>query len=171
MTQSRTLAIAGLGTAAETIHLPAYRKIANLELVGGCDPRSATVGNRFGFPVYPDVATLISSTKPDILVIATPTPDHFELVRSGLEAGCHILCEKPFTSNIEEARELIKLSDQAQRWIVVNNQFRFMDIYQTARDKINTQEFGELLFLSANQTFFVSELFAYQFPPMVGSPF
>jgi D-apiose dehydrogenase len=157
MTQRRTIAIVGLGAAAQRIHLPAYRKTANLDLVGGCDSLSGALEGQFSFPVFPDIKSLIDNTRPDIVTIATPTPDHFDLVRYGLEQGCHILCEKPFTSSLEEARELIRLSAQVNRWVVVNNQFRFMEIYQAARAKIGTPEFGELLFLSANQTFFVNE--------------
>jgi predicted dehydrogenase len=158
MTNRKKVAIAGLGSAAQKIHLPAYRKIANLEIVGGCDPRADSLKGEFQFPVFSDVESLITNTSPDILVIATPTPSHFGLVRSGLKAGCHIFCEKPFTSNIDEARELIKLAEQAERWIVVNNQFRFMEMYQAAWEKISTPEFGELLFISASQTFYVNEL-------------
>jgi predicted dehydrogenase len=158
MTKSRTIAIAGLGAAADNIHLPAYRGISSVDVVGGCDPRSAEIHNRYEFPVYPDVETLMSHARPDVLVVSTPTPTHFETVRRGLEEGCHILCEKPFTTNLDEARYLIKLSKQVERRIVVNNQYRFMEIYQAAKSRINTHEFGELLFLSASQTFFVDEL-------------
>ena len=157
MTQRRTIAIAGLGAAAQGIHLPAYQKTDKLDLVGGCDPLAASQGKQYAFPVFPDIKSLIDNTRPDILTVATPTPDHFDLVRYGLEQGCHIFCEKPFTASLDEARELVNLAKQVNRRIVVNNQFRFMDIYQAARAKIGTPEFGELLCLSANQTFYVSD--------------
>jgi predicted dehydrogenase len=155
MKERRTIAIAGLGTAARNLHLPAYRKISQLQVVGACDPAVARGDDRYEFPVFPDVEALISELQPDILTIATPTPDHFELAVAGLQAGCHIFCEKPFTTTLDEAQELVQIASRAGRWIVVNNQFRFMDTYQAARRAIGSREFGDLLFVAASQTFFV----------------
>ncbi len=158
----RKIAIVGLGSAARNIHLPAYKKLDNLELIGGYDPAinanfNQANNHKFSFPIYDSVLELIEKTKPDILSIASPTPFHFELAKTGLEHGCHVFCEKPFTATLEEAKQLIALSERLGRWIVVNNQFRFMNIYQAAKDKIGSPEFGELLFVSAQQTFYVTE--------------
>lgn len=153
----RKIAIVGLGSAAKNIHLPAYKKLEHLKLVGGYDPAVRANDNEFSFPIYDSVLELIEKTKPDILSIVSPTPYHFELTKTGLEHGCHVFCEKPFTETLEEAKQLLTLSEQLGRWIVVNNQFRFMNIYQAAKEKIGSPEFGELLFVSAQQTFYVSE--------------
>lgn len=151
------IAIAGLGAAAKSIHLPAYKKLPELEVVGGYDPFFNSGSNTFPFPVFDDLSALLESTRPDILAIACPTPFHFELAKQGIEFGCHVFCEKPFTTTIDEARLLIELADNRQRWIVVNNEFRFMNIYQAAKQKIGSREFGELLFVSAQQNFYVSD--------------
>ena len=152
---NRTIAIAGLGAAARQIHLPAYAKLPNLKVVGGFDPVAADVG--FPFPLYRSVGEMLEKTRPDILAVAAPTAHHHELVRSGLEAGCHVLCEKPFMNSLKEADDIVALSRKLGRWVVVNNQYRFMNIHQAARRAIGTAEFGELLFVSVNQTFFTSE--------------
>jgi len=68
-----------------------------------------------------------------------------------------VLCEKPFMASMEEASEIAALSREKSRWVVVNNQYRFMDIHAGAKKMIGTPEFGELLYINANQTFFVSE--------------
>ena len=101
------IAIIGLGVAARSIHLPAYRKIPGLKLVGGFDPAVQANNNDFSFPIYNDVSELLEKARPDILAIATPTAYHFDLAKTGLENGCHIFCEKPFTTTLEEASELI----------------------------------------------------------------
>jgi predicted dehydrogenase len=152
MQSNRTVGIIGLGKAATTIHLPALAKLPGLKVVGGCDPAVANGG--FRFPIFPTPVEMLEKVHPDILVIATPPALHFELTKLGLEAGCHVLCEKPFTETLEEADALIALSEKARRWIVVNNQYRFMNIHLKAKELIGQPQFGELLFLRAYQTFF-----------------
>lgn len=151
----RRIAIAGLGAAARQIHIPAYARLADLEVVGGYDP--AIREGRFAFPLFPSLDELLEKTAPDILAVAAPTVHHFELTRKGLLAGCHVLCEKPFMASMEEANEIVALSRDRGRWVVVNNQYRFMNIHSGAKNVIGTPEFGDLLFVNANQTFFASE--------------
>jgi len=155
----KKIAIVGLGAAAKSIHLPAYRKLANLELVGGHDPAITPASSKgaFPFPLYPDVDSLLEQTKPDILAIASPTRFHYQLAEQGLKYGCHIFCEKPFTTTLDEAHQLIDLAEKQQRWIVVNNEFRFMNIYEAAKEKIGSPDFGDLLFINAQQNFYVND--------------
>ena len=70
-----TIAIAGLGAAAQRIHLPAYAGIPDLRVVGGCDPRVASdagfARRRFGFPLFARVEEMLDQTRPDLLAIAS----------------------------------------------------------------------------------------------------
>lgn len=149
------VAIAGLGSAARRIHIPACRALPEVSIVGGCDP--VTARDQFPFPVYREVDELLERARPAILVVAAPSPTHFDLARRGLEAGCHVLCEKPFTETLEQADALIALSQQMRRWLVVNNEFRFMNCHMVARRQIAQPGFGQLLFVAMHQTFFVTE--------------
>lgn len=152
MLSKRTAAIVGLGMAAKTIHLPALSKLPNINVVAGCDP--AANGRAFRFPVFSTPSEMFEKLRPDILIVATPPSSHFELTRLGLQAGCHVFCEKPFTETLEQADELIALSRKVHRWIVVNNQYRFMNIHRRAKELIGQPPFGKLLFLTAHQTFY-----------------
>jgi D-apiose dehydrogenase len=151
---NHTLAIAGLGAAARRIHLPACAKLANLRVVGGCDPVAPP--GEFHFPRFPSVEEMLDRTRPDILAVVTPPDSHYSLLRTGLEAGCHVLCEKPFVSTLEEAGEICRMAEKVGRRVVVNNQYRFMNIHQQARQAIGTPQFGQLLFVSAHQTVLAS---------------
>src|SRR5258708_2351883 len=93
------IAIAGLGRAARDIHIPALSKIERLSIVGGVDPAAPSAD--FGFALFPDLASLLRATTPDIVVVATPPDTHFALVRDALEAGAHVVCEKPFMPSLE----------------------------------------------------------------------
>lgn len=148
------IAIAGLGRAAQDIHLPAYRKLSRVRIVGGTDPSAAA--KRFGFPLFPDLATMLRETRPDIVVVATPPATHCELTRTSLLAGAHVLCEKPFMTTMADADSIVALARDCSRHVVVNHQYRYMNIHRRARELIGTAEFGQLQFASFGQTFFVS---------------
>jgi D-apiose dehydrogenase len=149
----KTAAIVGLGAATRRIHLPALAA-AGIRVVGGCDP--AVREGDLPLPTFDSPERLVEDTRPDLLVVATPPASHHALTRLGLLAGCHVLCEKPFMVTLAEADDVCALSRQAGRWVVVNNQYRFMDIHRAARDVIGTPRFGDLLFVSAEQTFVVT---------------
>ena len=152
---TKRIAIAGLGAAARTIHLPAYAKLPELEVVGAYDPAPST--SQHPFPTFTSMEALLDGTKPDIVVVAAPTAAHFELTATALRAGCHVLCEKPFMIDLREADAIIALAASAERWVVVNNEYRFMNIHSAARNAIGSPEFGGLQFISMNQTFFRSD--------------
>lgn len=145
------IAIAGLGAAARTIHLPAYRMLRSVEIVGGFDPGVGAAC--FPFPVFRSAEEMLEKTRPDIFAVVTPPDSHFSLTRLGLLAGCHVLCEKPFMPTIQEGVEVIELAQRVGRWVVVNNQYRFMNIHAAARQLVGSEKFGDLLFLRAEQTF------------------
>lgn len=146
----RTIALAGLGSAARRIHLPALAKLDGLiEVIGGCDPSPR---GRFPFPVYATLDDLLASRKPDILAVLAPPEAHFALAQEALEAGCHVFCEKPFMTTLGQADAIIALARSAGCRVVVNNQYRFMRIYRESRRLIGDPQFGSLQFLSAHQT-------------------
>jgi predicted dehydrogenase len=99
---------------------------------------------------------MLDKARPRVLAVTAPPDQHFALVKQGLEAGCHIFCEKPFTGSLELAEKLCALARERERWIVVNTQYRFMRIHDEAKRRIGTPGFGRLLFLSAQQTFRVT---------------
>lgn len=147
----RKIAIAGLGVAGRTIHLPAYAGLPEVSVVGGFDPAARAAD--FGFPLFASLPAMLEATRPDILAVVSPPAFHFEQARAGLLADCHVLCEKPFTSTLAEADELARLSRSAGRWLVVNQEFRFMQTNRAVKDAIGRAGFGDLLFLSAFQSF------------------
>jgi predicted dehydrogenase len=144
-----------LGAAASSIHLPAISKLQQLEIVGGCDPQQ--LGGQRRFPVFASAEELLERIQPDLVVIATPPSSHFELVRLGLAAGCHVFCEKPLTETLAQANELSTLAAQAGRCVFVNSEFPWMSIHSAAKRAMNADEFGRLQFVSMHQTFVVTK--------------
>ena len=149
------IALVGLGEAARRIHIPAIRSVQRLQLVGGCDSRSDA--GKFDFPVHASVDSMLQHCRPDIVAIATPTETHFSLAAQIASRGIHVFCEKPFTSTVDEALELLRIAKAHRVEIAVNNEFRFMACHEAAKALIGTEKFGALTFVSMQQTFRTSE--------------
>lgn len=147
------VALAGLGQAARRIHLPAYAGLPNVEVVGGAD--TARAGS-FAFPLFSSAEEMIAATRPDVLAVLTPPDTHHALAALGLSAGCHVFCEKPVAASLAEADDLAALARRLGRRLAVNQEYRFMRAHAAARALLGHGDFGELLFLSAEQTFFTT---------------
>lgn len=157
------VAVIGLGQVTQNIHFPAYKNLAGkIEIVGGCDidgTARQTAKEKFGLPeVFDNPQKMIEQTAPDIVSICTPPALHIEQSLMALESGCHVFCEKPVAESLAEADKLARAAAKANRYVVVNNQFPFMNIHRAAKEAIGTSEFGRLLFLQAWQVFHPDEM-------------
>jgi len=109
-----------------TLHARILGKHPNVELVGVCDPnmwRAQIAAWRGGGVACRDYKDLIR--KVDAIVVAVPTELHYEVGTAALEADVHCLIEKPITSNLEQARKLLELSQHKQVQLQVGHVERF----------------------------------------------
>ena len=145
------VAIVGFGAAARTIHLPALKKIPEVEIVGGYDPGRPS-------SVMPAFATLegLLETRPNVVVVATPPDSHMAVTLKALEAGAHVFCEKPLANSLSEADAIAAAARNAGRLVCVNSEFPFMPMHLAAAREIGSERFGRLLFVEAHQTFVVT---------------
>jgi predicted dehydrogenase len=81
--------------------------------------------------------------KVDAVSVVTPTPTHFEIARAFLEAGAHVLVEKPVTQTPQEARDLIALARERKRVLQVGHLERFNAAIVAAEPYLNTPRFVE----------------------------
>ncbi len=155
------LALAGLGAAARKIHLAACRHVPGLELVGGADPdagaRAQFQRATRGVPVHEDLETLVASTRPEWILIASPPATHAELACRALERGVHVFCEKPFTESVADADRVLAAAARAGRSVVVNHEFARMPTHAALLASLGSSDFGEPLFLQAWQTMLPNE--------------
>jgi predicted dehydrogenase len=148
----------GLGTVAEQIHLPACALLPDARIVGACEPderRRAAMGRKFAIPaLYGDGKTLLEKERPDLVIIGTPPSTHRDLCLLALWNGAQVFCEKPFVADVHEADEVIEAAERRNRVVVVNNQYRFMDIYRRTRERIGSGEFGRPFLIQCWQQMF-----------------
>src|SRR5437870_10794476 len=103
---STRVAVIGSGQIAVSAHLPAYQAAARAclcSLVGVCDTdlaRAQAAAQPYGIPAFGAVDELLAQTTPDMVSIATQPSSHRDLTLHALDAGCHVLCEKPVAMNL-----------------------------------------------------------------------
>lgn len=128
--------IVGLGTMGK-IHLDRLRS-SGMEVVG------AVRGADHGLPVYPTLDGLLAKEAPDCLVIASPNALHREHVLRGLEAGCHILCDKPLGIRREDVGEMQQAAERHERVLMTGMNLRFLAHTRSAREHIRDNATGDL---------------------------
>jgi predicted dehydrogenase len=108
-------------------HATKYRDMEGVELLAIADPsaearKSATAAH--GVPAVADWRELLG--KVDLVSVASPATTHSEIVRAFLNAGAHVLVEKPIATSIEEADALITLAERMGLILTVGHQERFV---------------------------------------------
>ena len=123
----------GAGVVAP-LHLDAIAALDDAELVGisSLDPE------------HLDVDELLA-LEPDVVVICSPHPSHAALAIAALEAGAHVLVEKPLAPEAREADTMIAAADRAERLLGVCFQQRFRPVIVAARELIAGGRLGELV--------------------------
>jgi predicted dehydrogenase len=119
------------------------------QLVGVADissERADAAATANGCPSYSDYRALIGHV--DAISIAVPTVDHLRVARDFLTAGVHVLVEKPMTSTLAEAQELLALADRAGRLLAVGHTERFNPAVAAAIPMISAPRFIEVHRLS-----------------------
>jgi predicted dehydrogenase len=122
------IGIIGCGKQADA-HATPIHEMRGCEIVGVCDKEelmAKQLAERFKVRRYfTDITELLETGRPDIVHITTPPQSHFEIGKLCLEAGCHVLFEKPFALNHGEVERLISLAEEKNLKLTVghNNQF------------------------------------------------
>jgi predicted dehydrogenase len=101
--------------------------------------------------VTTDVGGVLISPEVDAVAVVTPVWTHFELAKTALENGKHIFVEKPFTSNSEQARQLIDLAEKKRLRIMVDHTFLFTGAVKKIRQLIDDNELGNLYYYDSTR--------------------
>ena len=151
MLKACVIGMGGIGN----IHAKVYSESAGAELAGVCDilpDRAASGGGRYHIPYYTDAPTMLNEVKPDICSVATGgyeySSDHYVPVMQALEAGCHVLCEKPISNNLEHAREMVFTAKRLRRCFGIDFNHRFTPAARQAKKWQDDGKIGDLLFVN-----------------------
>ena len=135
--------VVGVGYLGQ-FHAEKYSKMSDVELVGIVDinqSRAEAVARKLNTTIYTEHQALFG--KVDAVSIAVPTPSHFVIARDFLKNNVDILIEKPITQTIEEADELIRLSESKNLMVQVGHLERFNPAIVALKDIVKQPMFIE----------------------------
>ncbi len=139
------VAIAGLGFG-ESVHLPALSAGALTEPVALWHPRPERVEEasaRTGIQGFDSFNALLADPEVEALVIATPPAARFSLAQAALQAGKHLLLEKPVALHADQVEELQRLALARQLCVAVDFEYRAVPLFQQMADLLAAGTVGE----------------------------
>jgi UDP-N-acetylglucosamine 3-dehydrogenase len=140
------VAVIGVGSMGIN-HLRVYTELDNVEVVGASDvsaERLQSVEDRFGVRTYSDYRELLNKENPDAVSITVPTSDHEEVACHALQAGAHILVEKPITATVNEGNRIIDLAKKLNRQLMVGHIIRFNPAIQSLKKRLMNGDLGDI---------------------------
>jgi predicted dehydrogenase len=93
-----------------------------------------------------DAEAALADPRADAVVVATPTSTHYELTKRALEAGKHVLVEKPLAHRIDHAAELVSLAERVRRVLMVGHVFLFNPGVRRVKQMIDANDLGQRLY-------------------------
>jgi len=140
----------GYGLGGLAFHAPLIDAVPALELAAIATSRAAAVHERYpAVTVLPDAAALLADPDIALVVISTPNDTHFALARAALEAGKHVVIDKPFANSVAEAETLIALAEAQGRLLSVFHNRRWDGDFRTVRTLIETGRIGDITLYEA----------------------
>lgn len=146
MTKLR-VAVIGCGSIAKHRHLGEYHHNPAVEIVAVCDlveERVNEMAQQYGAKAYTSYEEMLEVEKIDAVSVCLPNYLHAPVSIAALDAGCHVLCEKPMATSREEADAMIQAAKSSGKKLMVAHNQRFVPSHQKARALIESGEIGKI---------------------------
>lgn len=151
MSDNIRVAIIGYGYASKTFHAPLISGTPGMTLAAVSSSDEGKV--RIDWPAVPVVAEprqLLDDPNIDLIVIPTPNDTHFPLAKAALEAGKHVVVDKPFTVTLSQTRELDAVARSRGRLLSVFHNRRWDSDFLTVKSLINEGLLGEVCYFESH---------------------
>lgn len=130
-----------------------FSELQEVELHAICDRDAAALGRaRLRYPrleLTEDYDGIVSDGRVDGVVIATPVSSHYPLARKALQAGKHVLLEKPMTTSTAQALDLIETAEGRDLTLMVDHTFLYTGAVRRIKSLIDSGEIGSLLYFDS----------------------
>lgn len=141
-------AIVGTGFMGK-VHAENVRRLGNVEIaavVGSRPERAQQFAESFGIPIAAaNLQEVLNNKEIQAVHICTPNVDHFPMSLAAINAGKAVLCEKPMTMNVPEARQLVDAAKQKNAVNCVEHNLRYYPVVQQMRQMIAHGDLGDVL--------------------------
>ena len=128
----KRLGVIGVGHLGQH-HARVYTEILGTQLVGVVDQsesRASVIGETLGVPFYTNIDEFIQKARPEAVSVVVPTSLHYEVAKKALLSGIHVLIEKPVTTTVREAEELLRIAEKYDLVLQVGHIERFNSAIQ-----------------------------------------
>ncbi len=154
MPKKTTVGVIGCGYWGPNL-LRNFAENETAELRWMCDldaKRLNAMGRRYpGTQTTTDYKSLMADPELDAVAIATPVWTHFNFAKDALEAGKHVLVEKPLTASVAEAEQLIELAERSGLTLMVDHTFVYNGAVRKIKEIVQSGELGDLLYFDATR--------------------
>ncbi len=144
------IAFIGCGGIAQT-HYPALKDMPDVEVVAGCDidtDRLEAVKTKWGVDAtFTDWKKMLKEVKPDAVTICTPNGVHFAPAIDALNAGCHVIVEKPMAMTPAECQKMIDTAKKNNKKLAVGFQYRYHPNSEYLARSREDGRFGNIMFV------------------------
>lgn len=139
-----------IGTGIGRNHIGAYQGLTGAEVVGVADierSKVEAVAREYGIPKsFTDYRHLLEEKEIDAVSICTPNYLHSKISITALEAGKHVLCEKPMATSVSEAQKMVETSRRTGKKFMLALNQRFQTNHQFLKKYIENGELGDIYF-------------------------
>jgi predicted dehydrogenase len=149
-------AVVGIGWISQTAFLPGVEHTGNSEVVAfvsGHEDKAAKVGEKYGVKdlySYEQYDELLRSGKIDAVYLATPNWDHVDLAVRTLDAGIHLLLEKPMATSVEDCERIIAASDRSKAKLMIAYRMHHEPAMLKAFDTARSGKLGHLRYFNSS---------------------
>jgi len=148
--------IIGCGGIAGGKHMPSLKVLDNVEMVAFCDiieEKAQKAKDEFGTPdakVYTNYKEMIADPSIDVVHVCTPNKSHSFITIDSLEAGKHVMCEKPMAKTTAEAQAMVDAAKRTGKKLTIGYQNRFREDTQYLSRMSQNGDLGEVYFTKAH---------------------
>ena len=145
----------GCGGIANGKHFPVVSKLEDVEITAFCDiilTRAEESAKKYGTKdavCYEDYKKLLSESDVDVIYVCTPNRSHSEIAVAALEAGKHVMCEKPMAINYGEAMKMVEASEKSGKLLTIGYQNRYRADSTYLKAECEKGTLGEVYFAKA----------------------
>lgn len=143
-------ALLGYGAVSQVFHVPLLRALPNYRLVAIASRNPSTPAALPEAQIFSAPEQLLAAADAELVIVATPNQTHFSLARAALEAGKHVLVEKPFTLTVAEAQELTALAAQRKLVLSVFQNRRWDGDFLTVQQVLKSGRLGRVTALHSH---------------------
>lgn len=145
------IAVLGSGFMGST-HARAYHRMDDVEIAAiyaSSSKRAEPLASEVGTTWTSDLENILGDASIDAVDICLPTPQHRQATEAALDAGKHVLLEKPLALTLEDAEAIVKAANESDRIVMVAHVLRFWPEYVEIKRLIDSGELGRPRFVSA----------------------